>query len=235
MAAAALVGLASCSTDDLQMESKKAPAAGNGILVEVEDLIDANSALTRSAFAPDGKTGTLKWNTTDVIKVTDGTLVKYDLYQFDGSAFAFDKVGTGRDAAWITEPEYACYDPNNPDPIMEWDNAAKQAIGHYYIDPAPSWDEDTENEGAFNSEIPLWGTAEADATYGVKVNMKYLTGVLKINMENVPGNADEIRITGWKNLAGTDPAPMTGNFKAILANDDEIEENAVLVTDGTGP
>jgi len=232
-AALALVTLASCSTDDLFNGEKAQQQAKGDILVEVEPLEDAVTAVTRAAYTPDGKTGTLSFNTGDQIKVTDGTLVKYDLYRYNSGAFVFDDrpspVGTGRDAAWIATPEFASF----PSTRMEWDNAAKQAIGYYTVNPTPKWGEDWETEGAFNAEIPLWGTAQADATYGVKVNMKYLTGVLKINMENVPNNVTDLKIVGWKNLAGTDPAPICGNFKAILANDDELNEDAVLVPDET--
>lgn len=229
-AALALVTLASCSTDDLFNGEKAQQQAKGDILVEVEPLEDAVTAVTRAAYTPDGKTGTLYFNTGDVIKVTDGTLVKYDLYEYNSGAFVFDKLGTGRDAAWIATPEFASF----PATKMEWDNATKQAIGSYYVSPAPVWGEDWETEGAFNAEIPLWGTAQADATYGVKVNMKYLTGVLKINMENVPNNVTDLKVVGWKNLAGTDPAPISGDFKAILANDDELNEDAVLVPDEAG-
>lgn len=222
VAAVALVGLASCNVDDLQSDSKQAPAVKGDILVEVEELEDA--VTTRAAYTPNGKTGTLNFNTGDQIKVTDGTLVKYDLYKFNNGAFVFDKANTGRDAAWITEPEYASF----PAAGMQWDNAKKQAIGTYTISDAPTWSEDPETEGAFGAEIPLWGTAQADATYGVKVSMKYLTGVLKINVDNIPDNASAIVVEGFKNLSGTDAAPMVGTFEAILANDDEINEDAFL-------
>ena len=238
-AALALVAFASCSNNDLFGEAQQVQQQAKGdILVEVEELEDAVTTRTRAAYTPDGKTGILNWNTGDNIKVTDGTLVKYDAYTFENGAFKFDKTITGRNAAWIAEPEYASFGHNysTSDGLvkMEWDNAKKQAKGYYVIDKVLSWDEDWETEGAFCADIPLWGTAQADDTYGVKVSMKYLTGVLKINMDNVPGNATGLKIEGFKNLAGTDPAPINGDFKAILANDDEINTDAALVVDEDG-
>lgn len=229
VAAVALVGLASCSVDDLQSNSKQAPAAKGDLLVEVEDLIDP--VTTRSAYTPDGKVAKLAWNTGDIIKVTDETALKYDAYSFDDGAFNFDYVATGRDkdVKVIDAPAYASHDAYDSQRIY-WDNASMNVIGSFFIRSTMAWGEDTENEGAFLSEIPLWGTAEADDTYGVKVCMKYLTGVLKINMENVPGNVDKIRVTGWKNVAGSVELPMAGisPFEAVLQENDEIVEDAVL-------
>ena len=237
-AALALVAFASCSNEDLfssandQLQQDK-----NGILVEVEDLIDANTTLTRASYTPalvDGKKqGVLNWNTTDIIRVTDATMVKYDKYGYNGSAFAFDATATGRSSAKVTEPKYASY----PDANMVWDNADWEATGQYVINPAASWAEDLENDGAFVAELPLWGTAETDATYGIKTSLKYLTGVLRINLENLPGNATNVRVEGWKNLAGTQEAPMASDvtstnpyyFEAVYATDDELDENATLV------
>lgn len=234
-AALALVAFASCSNEDLFGDGQKLNK--DGIKVEVEDLIDANTTLTRSAYTPteEGgkKQGQLSWNTTDIIRVTDATMVKYDKYKFDGSAFVFDKTATGRDKAYLTEPKYASY----PDASMRWENALMQSIGEYIINPNYIWGEDWEVDGAFTAEIPLWGTVEKDDTYGISTKLQYLTAVLRINLDNIPGNATNVRVTGWKNLAGTQPAPMAtdfsdpnkvGIFQAIYATDDELDENATL-------
>ena len=234
-AALALVAFASCSNEDLFGDGQKLNK--DGIKVEVEDLIDANTTLTRSAYTPteEGgkKQGQLSWNTWDVIRVTDATMVKYDKYRFDGSAFVFDKVATERDKAYLTEPKYASY----PDASMRWENALMQSIGEYTINPNYAWGEDVEVDGAFTAQIPLWGTVEKDDTYGISTKLQYLTAVLRINLDNIPGNATNVRVTGWKNLAGTQPAPMAtdfsapnkvGIFQAIYATDDELDENATL-------
>ena len=233
-AALALVAFASCSNEDLFGDGQKLNK--DGIKVEVEDLIDANTTLTRSAYTPTEvggkKQGQLSWNTWDVIRVTDATMVKYDKYKFDGSAFVFDKVATGRDKAYLTEPKYASY----PDATMRWENTLMQSIGEYTINPNYTWNENWEVDGAFTAEIPLWGTVEKDDTYGISTKLQYLTAVLRINLDNIPGNATNVRVTGWKNLAGTQPAPMAtdedganpGFFQAIYATDDELDENATL-------
>ena len=229
-AALALVAFASCSNEDWFGDGQKLNK--DGIKVEVEDLIDANTTLMRSAYAPTEKQGQLSWNTWDIIRVTDATMVKYDKYRFDGSAFVFDKVATGRDKAYLTEPKYASY----PDASMRWENTLMQSIGEYTIDSNFNWDENMEVDGAFTAEIPLWGTVEKDDTYGISTKLQYLTAVLRINLDNIPGNATNVRVTGWKNLAGTQPAPMAtddeganpGSFRAIYATDDELDENATL-------
>lgn len=220
--ALALVAFASCSSDDLFHKGENAQQ-NKGILVEVEDMIDATT--TRASYTPTGKTGTLNWNTGDQIRVSDGTMVKYDIYKYDGeSAFVFDVATTGRSAAYVAEPKYAVY----PNTTMLWDNAKMQAWGQFNIASSYTWGEDTETDGAYYAELPLWGTAEADATYGVKTSLKYLSGILRINVDNLPNNADHIKVTGWKNLAGTEEAPMSGSFKAVFATDDVLNEEATL-------
>lgn len=225
-AALALVTFASCSNDELFGEKQSAPQPGEGILVEVEDLLDP--ATTRTAYTPDGKVATLNWENGDELKVTDGTMLKYDVYSFNGKAFAFDAVATDRNTTWISEPEFAATNTNNTK--LSIDNAKKESIAKVTIWENQNWYET--NDG-FHSNLPLWGTAESDDTYGVKLSMKYLTGVLKMDINNVPGNAEYIVVQGWQNLAGTKIAPMTGTFKAVLATDGEVNENAQLeVVDG---
>lgn len=228
-AALALFAFASCSTDDLFGNGADQEQNKEGILVEVEPLVDANTTITRSAYTPsttDSK-GTLSFTTNDAIRVTDGTMLKYDIYSFNGSAFVFDKDKTERQSAYVTDPKFSSF----PDAFMDWDNAKLQSVGHYMINQVGTWAE--QPNGDFKAEIPMWGEAQKDETYGIKTTLKYLTGVVRINLENVPGNATAVRVVGWKNIAGTNPIAMAGAFKAIYATDDEINEDATLEPEET--
>ncbi len=220
--ALAVVAFASCSSDDLFHQGETAQQ-NKGILVEVEDMLDPTT--TRAAYMPDGKIGNLIWNDGDQIRVTDATMVKYDIFSFSESlsAFIFNPGATGR-SAYLTEPKYAAF----ADLGLAWENTKLQSEGYYNIPANFAWGEDVDNEGAYYARLPLWGTAQTDETYGIKASLKYLTGILKMNMVNLPANITNIKIVGWKNLAGTDPAPISGNFKAILATDDVLNDEAVL-------
>jgi len=230
-AALALFTFASCSTDDLFSNGADQEQNKEGILVEVEPLVDANTSLTRAAYTPsttDSK-GALSFTTGDDIKVTDATMLKYDIYSFNGSAFVFDAGATGRPSAYLTEPKFASF----PNATMGWDNAKLQSWGRYYISTYGAWWEESDPEGAYGANIPMWGEAQKDETYGIKTTLKYLTGVVRISLENVPGNATAVRVVGWKNIAGTTPIAMAGPFKAVYATDDEINEDATLEPLGT--
>ncbi len=220
--ALAVVAFASCSSDDLFHQSETAQQ-NKGILVEVEDMLDPTT--TRAAYMPDGKIGNLIWNEGDKIRVTDATMVKYDIFSFSESlsAFIFNPGATGR-SAYLTEPKYAAY----ADQRLDWNNTKLQSEGYYNIPANFGWGEKT--DGSYKADLPLWGTAQTDETYGIKASLKYLTGILKMNMVNLPANITNIKIVGWKNLAGTDPAPIQGDFKAILATDDVLNDEAVLET-----
>jgi hypothetical protein len=237
-AALALVAMASCSNDELLGDGQAVQGqSGNVLQVEVEDMID--NITTRAAYVPNGTANQLWWQDGDVIEVFDETMLQNDTYEFSWKrstfennskdlvktpAFAFtnDVWCTLSSKIWNTTTNQVVitYDVlNNP--------YAYQGLAASGVD-----NEIASTKGnkvkAFDFSIPMWGEAtKTDA--GVKVNMKYLTGVLRVQMAQLPSDWGGIRVTGYKDQACYNEAPMTGSFKAIISDDDEIDEKAQLV------
>jgi hypothetical protein len=191
-----------------------------------------DNVTTRAAYVPNGTANQLWWQNGDKIEVFDETMLQNDTYEFSWKRSTFEN--NSKDL--VKTPAFAftndgwCWLSSKI-----WNTTTDQVIVTYDI---WSWansgvdNEIASSKGnkvkAYDFSIPMWGEAtKTDA--GVKVSMKYLTGVLRVQMAQLPADWTDIRVTGWKDQATTIPAPMNGTFKAIISEDDEIDENAQLV------
>ena len=240
-AALALVALASCNNDDLFENGKNAGGLSeNALQVEVEEMIDGIT--TRAAFVPNGTANQIFWQDGDAIKVFDEAMLRYDDYEFSEKRATFEN----NDADKVKTPAYAlttdafCYYSHN-----DWDATDVDKLYVYYdvleassssmgTEADANWDEDEDiasTKGnkvkAYESSIPMFGTA-ASEDGKVKVSMRYLTGVLRVQMDQLPSTVNDIRIVGWKDQACTIPASMVGTFRATVSDDDEVITDAYL-------
>jgi hypothetical protein len=235
-AALALVAFASCSNDDLFGDGQAVAdgQASNTLQVEVEQLVDG--VTTRAAYVPNGTANQLYWENGDVIEVFDETMLQNDTYEYSWKRTTFEN-NAKKDL--VKTPAYAfTTDAWSTMASCVWDTKKDQNIVTYDISDKPFWTEDIVNNEiastkgnqvkAYRFSLPMWGTAQkTDA--GVSVSMKYLTGVLRVQMAQLPEDVTRIRITGWKDQAATIQAPMTGTFKAVIAEEDEVDPDAQLV------
>jgi hypothetical protein len=233
-AALALVAMASCSNDEFLTNGQTAAdAQAEGALqVEMEQLIDG--VTTRAAYVPNGAANQLWWQNGDVIIVSDETLLQNDTYEFSEKRKIFEN--NSKDL--VKTPAFAFTDDWKWGQCTindkYWDTTKDQVIVLYDINGAHS---DVDNDiasskgnkvKAYEFSLPMWGKAtKSDA--GVSVNMKYLTGVLRVQMEQLPSWWSRVRIRAYKDQATANPANITGTFKAVISEEDEIDENAQLV------
>ena len=215
-AALAVFALASCTGDDLQV-GDKAPEQNleAGDLIITYDPLD-NAVATRGFRQGDfsmTQNRPMVYGEGDVFKVYDPDMFKYEVYNFDKAQKAFFKTNS----VTITDPKFVLFPGNNvmrgyynsdDDKTYAEINIPRvieyNAASEMFVDDAG-----TITGYAYN--LPMLGLANplAGGKMGAN-NMRHLTAILKIDLENVYGNAMWLRIT---NQAGK---VMSGTIAAVL-------------------
>lgn len=248
-AALALVALASCSNDDfLGGDNNIAQNEKGALTVEVEELID--NVTTRAAFVPDGAKNALYWQDNrksgyaDCIEVFDDAMVKYDIYEFNAKKGSFVNIDED-DVKRVSEPKYALFGGGdiagtyNPCYItgFGWDYATDATTVKYKLEKTYTFAEDTKVAGsgtvAYQSWVPMWGEASKDGE-SVKVNMHYMTAVLRVYLKNAKSNIKKFRVRAFKEQACETDLPINGFCEATIATSEGSNEKATLVYVGTG-
>ena len=229
-AALALVTFASCSNDLLGSDSAaEAGQTGKALVVEMEDLIDRAS--TRAAFVPNGTANQLYWQQGDQIQVYDEALLKHDDYNFVKKRGTFENFAND----YVKTPAFAfTNDGSSTLTGQQWDNVKNQVWVEYTISPT-IWngiDKDiASTKGnevkAYEFSAPMWGEA-TKVDGGVKVSLKYLTAMMRIELGQLPVDAPRIRVSAYADQACKNPLWITGSFKAVVSEDDEINPDAQL-------
>lgn len=120
-----------------------------------------------------------------------------------------------------------------------WKYNTKTSEVIYTIPSELKWAEDTESNPdgtiAYLSNLPLWGTAELDDEEGLKIGLRYLTAILRIDLTNVKGNIKNFIVEAYSDEAGENGLQIAGDFKAVLATKAVVDANTKLETiDGEG-
>lgn len=211
-----VVALASCAGDDLQV-GQKAPEQNleAGDLIITYDPLD-NAVATRGFRQGDfsmTQNRPMVYGAGDVFKVYDPDMFKYEVYGFDEAQKAFFKTNS----VTITDPKFVLF-PG--DQVMRgyYDSDEDRTIAEINIPRIIEYNADSEvfvdEEGTVTGyayNLPMLGKANplAGGKMGAN-NMRHLTAILKIDLENVYGNAMWLRIT---NQAGK---VMSGTIAAVL-------------------
>ena len=207
VAAVATVTMVSCSSDDLFTSSNEVDKKNILNIVSVETPME--ESLTRAAYtAPMGQP---VWQDGDALNIYDGDLYKHDTYTYDsnqGTKGVFVKPSTSN----VSAIEYAIYPSANVD-RTSWSEGdvitARMQIPNYFVYGSDSEIEDGDNK-YYVSNLPMWGVASADQTYGANVEqLKYLTSILRVNVPNALGNATFLKIASAAK-------PLSGFFEANL-------------------
>lgn len=217
-AALALVALASCSEADLFNESTTVEKVKDGLTVQVEEL---TGDVTRQANATYNGHAVI-WQEGDQINVYDNKLTMYDEYQYDADANPARFIGVNASGTTnITSTQYALFPANQVD-YAGWSSKGTKVVMR--IPQLIIFDEESEVGSGVNyayvSNLPMWGDAEG--TYpDAEVSLKYLTGVLRVNMQNVFAE----KATFLK-IESQDDQPISGAFQAQLS-----DENGTVIED----
>ena len=209
-AALALMALASCSENDLLGESNVVEKVKGGLTVEVEQL---GGDVTRQGNATYNGHAVV-WQENDQINVYDNKLTMYDEYKFKADQKKFIGVNTSGTTN-ISTTEYALFPANQVD-YAGWSSQGTKAVMR--IPQLIIFDEESEFGSGTNytyvSNLPMWGSATG--TYPeAEVSLKYLTGVLRINLQNVFAE----KATFLK-IESQDDQPISGAFQAELSDKD---------------
>lgn len=224
-AALALVALASCSTDDL-FDNGKQKTAENELKVNVEQFDNLNA--TRAVR--EWKGTVLNFQEGDRIRVYDEDLFKFDIYSFAGSTFTRSSATTN-----ISTIKYAAFPADDVKRgYFEEDGSIKleMSIPGYIV-----YDEDKEaivnDVIAYDSNLPMWGTAQADGD-GAKADLYHLTGVLAIKVTNMLQNVENLILySATKDISGTFVATLDAeNPESVQlgqGGDDLITANTIII------
>ena len=216
------ITLSSCSSDDLFSSLGFDSKSPRTLEVTVEQLNDGD--ITRAANVGDGNT--LIWQNGDVVTIYDDKLFLYDPYTFNGTSFVI-----ADDKHIVETPQFALF-PNayfgegstfysrNDDKVYAKANIpASLAYGEAYsLGESEGSPYVTSNgKAAYVSLLPMWGTASV--TEGkTGVSLKYMTAILKVTLTNAMGNVKYLYVQGFKDIAGTQPAQLNGEFKVDLSS-----------------
>ena len=231
MAALAATVLASCSTDDFSsIGSEKSQLTKGDLLVEVEGM--KNPLSTRAMILPseENATGTLYWQENDRIFVYDESVGVFDKYEFDETD-GFELTGKGQSN--LVNVKYAAFVGNDVDETHHtWNYKNNKTTLKVEIPETLDWAEanvrvEGEKKTAYMSFLPMWGQAWRVEGTEKKVGTKlhYLTAILRVDLKNVPENANYLYVRGWLSPAKNVAAPMTGTFDAVVRSDEYLGLN----------
>ena len=212
-AAVALFAFASCSDDISEFSNSADFTAANELKIEAEEMDGGNLASsTRTAYV--GTTNARVWQETDEFKVFGPQVIgMYDYYKFSKASNKFLINGTKdlETAAFVGFPK---------DRVVGqwWEKDDNAAFLDFYIPQEMEMYNEVSNSDpvAYESNLPLWGTAEDDGD-GIKAKVYFLTAIIKVSLENAADNATDVRISAYKNIAGTDPAVINGTSRVQLS------------------
>ncbi len=184
---------ASCSSDDDAFET-----GGEGTKMTLVASVEDNSDGTRSTLEKDGNIAHFKWAKGDKISVFSmyGRNIEFTLDD------ASDGQGDGTFSGTIPDGEtigtYAYY-PHNTQSTGETQRFLPYGFTDNYYEYTP------------NTNAPLHGTINGDA-----ISFKYLTGIVKVTLKNVPEGATEFKFTApGKNISGIFNIETSGEDKVI--------------------
>lgn len=207
-AALALVTLASCSSDDLFGDSNK-ESYKKALTAEITQLDDD---YTRAGMVENGTKSTQVWNEGDKLLAYSEFLAQFDmLQQVSGKNFAAadfeNKTNRNEELKWVGYP----YENIKKIYRDTQDEDAKCVKVEVKINDEYTYGEkDLGTSGiAYVNKLPMWGSIE-----GENVTLKYLTGILRLDLRNIPVKTKVIEVKS--NPANNADQPLTGQFIAML-------------------
>lgn len=223
-AALALVALSSCNSDDFFGQENKVEGQKTMIVKIAEPETD--EGFTRSSLY-----GTNKriFNTNDKLRAYDAQLQKFDVYTYQEA----DKFTTTDENVPGT-PSYMLF-PANMVNYGSWKNTTGMfALMKLAVDKEGilTYGEETRTIGqdevtAYLSNIPEFGKVTALEDGALEAQAVYLTGMLKIKIENGASNVLAIRVSSLDADGNANTAmPLWGYFDAKLDAENELTANA---------
>lgn len=206
-AALALLTFASCSSDDLFGDSNKV-SYKKALTAEITQLDDD---YTRAGMVEKGTKAVQVWNEGDALLAYSEFLAQFDkLEQASGKDFTaadfVNKTNRNEELKWVGYP----YENIKKIYRDTQDDAAKCVKVEVVINDEYTYGEkDLGTSGvAYVNKLPMWGSIE-----GENVTLKYLTGILRLDLRNIPVKTKVIEVSS-NPIA--DDQPLAGQFIAEL-------------------
>ncbi len=184
-AAVALVALSSCSNEDLFSGAQETNYTKT-LEVKHEGINDFTD--TRSSMVPTDGNKVL-YDANDVIRVYDESITLFDKYVFDGTKFG--TTGTN-----VSDAKYAIF----PSEQVKWGDSEGDpkvaVVIKDEVDLSSTVNGATvEGQKAFVANIPSWGIVKEGATKDkLEVSLYDMTGILRVAIQSLAGNADGNRL-----------------------------------------
>ena len=232
-----LLALVGCSNDETEADNSSQSLTSGDMIVTLEELTsDEEDGLTRSFMSRDVKNHL--WVEDDEMRVYDPYMVVYDIYKFgykdeSRQTGVFTQVSNFLDSFGKT-PSFAFFasqdveggyfdrDPQTNEPIL----STQFIVG---VDTM-KWESCQSNGKAYFTDwLPRWGqVTEIDGNGVLHASLKFLTGVLRLQLANTTGKADLLKIQMFK---GDEALNIAGFFKAVISDNNVIQPNASLAQD----
>lgn len=233
-----LLALAGCSNDESEADNSLNSLKSGDMIVTLEELTsdEEEDGLTRSFMSRDLKNHL--WVEDDEMRVYGPYMTAYDIYKFsykDESRYmgVFTQVSSFLDT-YGQAPSFALFanqdvkggyfdrDAVTNEPIL----SAQFIIG---VDTM-KWESCQSNGKAYFTDwLPRWGqVTEIDGNGVLHASLKFLTGVLRLQLANTAGKADLLKIQMFKDNTALN---IAGFFKTVVSDNYVIQPTASLAQD----
>lgn len=250
IAATLLLTTAGCSNNETADNGLNGLTSGDMIVTLEELTSDEEDGVTRSFLNREMQSHL--WVEDDMMRVYDPMMIRYDIYKFgykdeSRQMGAFTRIWENSNyseapsfvlfADQDVESGYFDRDKETDEPFL----ACKFMIGadkKGNLTPM-SW-QSTQNNGKdyYIDWLPRWGqVTEIDGSGVLHTSLKFLTGVLRLQLANTAGKADLLKIQMFKgdealNIAGTFTAKLSVNG-TIVSNPSLTQESFKRKSGGT--
>ena len=228
---------AGCSSDN---DGNSPKLTSNDIIVTLEELSDGGDGImTRSYLSRDMKTHF--WTEDDQMNIYEEKMIYYDIYKFNWKDESHQTGVFSRlnDPSNVTTAAWALFPTRDMDSghwdldrttfkpyLSVWFKIGTDRNQYAYSTATKTGS----SEALFYDMLPRWGqvTATNDGNL-LQTNLKFLTGVLRLQLANTQGNADLLKIQMQEN--GTKAINVKGIFVAKVSEDNVIQPDASLTAD----
>ena len=239
-----LAALAGCSSDEQEVNNEQQTFKAGDMIVSLEELTndeDNETIATRSYLSRDMKTHF--WTETDEMRVYDPIMIRYDIYKFGRSDDNQQKGVFSRiseQSNYSEEPAFAFFSNTDVEGGY-FDRDRKTYEPYLMVRYRICADEDdnmqpmtysslqTGNTVYFADWLPRWGeVTRVDGGEALNTSMKFLTGVLRLQLTGTAGKADHLKV---QMLEDGEPIDIAGVFSTKLSVNGVMQPNANLAAD----
>ena len=243
-----LLAVVGCSNNETETDNSLNGLTSGDMIVTLEELTsDEEDGVTRSFMSRDVMSHL--WVEDDIMRVYDPFMIRYDFYKF---GYKDESCQTGvftrpYEKSFLTDtPSFALFANQDVEGgYFDRDTESDQpflACKFFVVADTMKWETCQSNgKPYFTDWLPRWGqVTEVDGSGVLHTSMKFLTGVLRLQLANTAGKADLLKVQMFKddkalNVSGTFKAQISeiGDISAALPNTSLTQESYEVGSGGT--